>query len=75
VSAKVQIYDGQLGRLGHHDGATHLAEDSFGDAGSLEELDGSVAGDNVGAALVAFAEQLAKELSFVRGVVEFWMGS
>jgi hypothetical protein len=51
-----------------------LAEDGLCDAGALQELDGSVAGDDVGAALVAFAEELAEELSLVRGVVEFWVG-
>jgi len=40
----------------------------------LEKLDGSVTGDYVGAALVTFAKELAKELSLFRGVVEFGMG-
>jgi hypothetical protein len=52
-----------------------LAEDGFGNSGALEELDGSVTGDDSGAAFVAFAKQLGKKLSFVRGVVEGWMGS
>jgi hypothetical protein len=56
-------------------GRTHLAEDGFGNSGPLEKLDGRVTGDNVGAALVAFAKELAKELSLVRSVVELWMGN